>query len=136
VLAFTTIAALPTLVVDVAAAAVAITVIGTAIGAVFRWIINPFFIKPFVEWFHETKVRPELADIGSNLEEVKHLIVYHLGGNGTTVAVRDRLLLLEEDVKGNKQMGVSVQTTLGSLTEKINQLSVEKEVRENDNPRL
>jgi len=51
------------------------------------------------------------------LEEVRHLIIYHLGGNGNTVAVRDRLLLLEADVKSNRKMGSEVQAVLTYLTE-------------------
>ena len=112
-------AVLPPLLVDIGTAALVFTAVGAAIGAAFRWIINPFFFKPFINWFHENRVKPELDGINTNVDEVKHLIVYHLGGNGKTIPVRDRLLIVEEHVR--------------AIDEKI--ANIKQEVRDIENER-
>jgi len=112
---------IPELATEIGAWALLITGILTAIGLLAR-----FFITPLMRWFENRtfqRVVEELKPLFDGVEEVKKLMIYHLGANGSTQPVRDKLIILGEDVKNLKQ-------ALGTVRKDIEAIEVDvKDIR-------
>ncbi len=89
-----------------------VVAVTTILGVAFRWIFLPFFVTPLAAWFEKRNLEPALAPIAEDVGEIKKLVTYHLGANGATPPLRDRVLTLE--------------TTVANVREDVRNLDVEK----------
>jgi hypothetical protein len=94
--------------------------IATALGVVVRWIFLPLFIRPLLSWYRDTRLVPELdtqlQPIRDDLAQTLHLVRFHLGSNGTTPPLRDRVLALEVDASAVKDDVREIRDDLKSRT--------------------
>lgn len=107
----------------------AVVASAAALGVVFRWLVIPFFINPVLTWYRDEKLgaelapmRDDLSTLRSDIEAIKpmaaeisqtlHLVSFHLGWNGTTQPVRDRLLIVETQLSGVSQDLAAMKTQI------------------------
>lgn len=94
---------MPPLLIDVATAAAAITAIVAGITLAWRLIIKPVIWMPIANAFKKEQVDPAIEPISLQLHEIKSLIIHHLGPNGDTIPLRDKVLIIEQDIKHMKE---------------------------------
>lgn len=67
-----------------------------------RWVWNQLVVKPLGSWFRRESqeanqsLESKVDDLTRQFEEHREYVGYHLGPNGTTKPIHERLLTLEE----------------------------------------